>query len=215
MPHSNHLPLTQMLDHVVRIKPKRILDIGIGYGKWGFLIREALDFMEGRFEPGSWEVTIDGIEAFPYESPLHEWVYDSVRRVDVLDVADELEGYDLVVLGDVIEHVSKEDGMRLLRGLLARNRNVLVATPLEFFEQEVAGNPFEHHRSHWSEADFREWVYDYDVIGGFALVVALAGRDADYPTPRDARASRIAYSLPHFRRRGAAARVVKAALRRV
>lgn len=53
MPHSNHLPLTQMLDHVVRIKPKRVLDIGIGYGKWGFLIREALDFMKGRFEPGS------------------------------------------------------------------------------------------------------------------------------------------------------------------
>lgn len=214
MPHSSHLALTPMLDHVVRMRPKSVLDVGVGFGKWGFLIREALDFMDGRLKRETWQVRIDGIDAFPYRSPLHEWVYDSVRIADAVEVAGELEGYDLVVLGDVIEHIEKDVGVRFLRSLVERNGNVLVTTPLEFFEQEME-NPYERHVSHWTQADFEGWTYDYEVVGGAVLVVAIAGRGAVYPTRAHARASRIAYGLPGMRKRGAATRVVKAALRRL
>jgi SAM-dependent methyltransferase len=215
VPHSSHLALTQMIDHVVRMAPRRVLDIGLGYGKWGFLVREALDFIPGRLYRDDWQVRIDGIDAHPYVSPLHDWVYDDVRVADALDVLDELDGYDLVVLGDVIEHFDKEVGLSLLRSLAARNRNLLVTTPVHFFEQEMPENPFERHRSHWSPADFREWTVDYDVVGGAALVVAIAGRGASYPTRAHDRASRIAHGLPGLARRGAAPRVVKALLRRI
>jgi hypothetical protein len=137
-----------------------------------------------------------------------------VRIADVLEVAGELEGYDLVVLGDVIEHLGKDEGLALLRTLLARNRNVLVVTPFHYFDQEVEGNPHQRHRSHWTIDDFKPWVFDYDVAGGSAVVVLLAGRGASHPRPRDARASELAYRLPFLRQRGAAARVVKALLRR-
>jgi hypothetical protein len=213
MPHSSHLATTQLMEHVVRLRPERVLDVGVGYGKWGFLIREALDFMEGRHEPGEWRTRIDGIDAHPYESPLHAWVYDDIRVADALDVLDELAGYDVVVLGDVIEHFEKDDGLRLLRALSGRNRNVLVTTPLHFFEQELPGAPYETHRSHWTREDFAEWPHDYDVIGGSAIVVALAGAGATVPTRADTRASAFAYRL--LPKRGAAARVVKEAVRRV
>jgi Methyltransferase domain len=197
------------------MRPRRVLDIGVGYGKWGLLVREALDFIDGRFQRDEWKVTIDGIDAHRYDSPLLDWVYDDVRICDVLDVADKLAGYDLVLMGDVIEHFEKEDGMRLLTVLLAHNRNVLLTTPLFYFDQEMEDNPYERHRSHWTMADFRPWTFDYDVVGGFLVVVALAGRGADQPRPADTRASRIAYSLPLLRHRGAATRVVKALVRSV
>jgi hypothetical protein len=54
----------------------------------GFLIREALDFMDTRVERGQWHVVIDGIDAHRYHSPLVDWVYDSVWIADVLDVVD-------------------------------------------------------------------------------------------------------------------------------
>jgi hypothetical protein len=212
MPHSSHLPITLMMDHVVRLRPRRVLDIGPGYGKWGFLVREALDFMDGRVERSSWEVRIDGLDAFPYESPLLSWAYDTVTTKPALEVVDQLDGYDLVILGDVIEHFSKDDGMRLLRSLLGANRNVLVATPLDFFQQEIAGNPYEQHLSLWGQEDFAEWDYDYDVVGGSVIVVLLAGAGATQPTPRDSAASRRAYALPGMARRGMVAGHLKKAL---
>jgi hypothetical protein len=211
MPHSSHVSLTPILEHVVRMQPRSVLDIGVGYGKLGLLVREALDFMDGRHERSRWRVRIDGIDAYPYESPLHDWVYDSVRIGDAVAMADELRGYDLVLLGDVIEHFDKPDGLRFLATLLEQNRNAIVATPYLFFEQETE-NPYETHRSHWTRDDFDPWPHDYVVAGGSAIVVALAGAGAEYPTRSDARAGAIAYRL--LPRRGAAARLLKQAIRR-
>jgi hypothetical protein len=215
LPCSSHLGLSLALDHVVRLRPRRLLDIGVGFGKWGFLLREALDYVEGRVEREQWTVRIDGIDAHRYESPLLDWVYDDVRIADALDVTDELAGYDVVVIGDVIEHFEKEQGVSLLDALLRQNRNVVLTTPLEFFEQHREDNPYEEHRSHWRIDDFARWAFDYDVAGGFQIVVALAGRGATEPQLADARASRIAYGTPLLARRGAAARVVKQLLRSV
>lgn len=214
MPYSSHLGLTLALDHAVRLRPRRVLDVGFGLGKWGFLLREALDFMDGRVARDSWHVTIDGIDARAHDSPLPTWVYDDVRFDDVLGVVDELADYDLVVLGDVIEHFEKDDGLALLRSLLARNRNVLVTTPLVYFEQELDDNPFERHRSHWTMRDFMPWTFDLDVVGGFLIVVLLAGRDAETPRRSDKNASRVAYALPLMRRHGSTARALKSLIRR-
>jgi hypothetical protein len=215
MPYSSHLGLSVVLDHVVQLRPARVLDIGVGFGKWGFLTREALDFIDARVERDRWNTRIDGIDAHRYDSPLLDWVYDSVRIADVLDVTDELKGYDLVIMGDVIEHFEKDRGLQLLHSLLHQNRNVVLTTPMDFFEQEREDNPYERHRSHWQLEDFAPWTFDYDVVGGFLLVVALAGAGADYPTRSHSRASRVAYSSPFLARRGAAARVIKASLRKV
>jgi hypothetical protein len=215
LPSSSHLGLSVALDHVVGLRPRRVLDVGIGFGKWGFLIREALDFVDGRLEREDWQVTIDGVDAYRYDSPLLDWVYDSVRIADVLDIVDELVGYDVVVIGDMIEHVEKEQGIALLDALLRQNRNVVLSTPYRFFEQEVPGNPFERHRSHWTIDDFTRWTIDYDIVGGFLIVVALAGKGADRPRSSDARASRIVYRLPFVAHHGAVARVLKGLVRRV
>jgi hypothetical protein len=201
------------LDHVVRLRPRRVLDLGVGFGKWGFLVREAFDYIEGRIEREEWTVTIDGIDAHRYDSPLLDWVYDNVRIADVLDVVEELAGYDVVMIGDVIEHFEKHDGISLLDALLRQNQNVVLTTPLEFFEQRREENPYEEHRSHWTLDDFARWVFDYDVAGGFQIVVALAGRGATEPQLADTRASRFAYRIPLLARRGAAARVVKQIVR--
>jgi len=182
MPHSSHHALTTVMDAVVRLQPASVLDVGVGYGKWGFLVREALDFMNGRHARHEFLVRIDGIEAFPgYTSPLYEWVYDDVHYGDVASVSDDLLPYDLVVIGDVIEHMPKSSGLRLLRSLLKKSRNVIVATPSEFFEQEVLGNPWEQHQSRWVREDFAEWPYDFQMIG-MSIVAVLGGCGCTWPT---------------------------------
>jgi hypothetical protein len=212
---SSYLGLSLAIDHAVRLRPKRVLDLGVGLGKWGLLLREALDFIEGRFDRASWQVVIDGIDAHRYDSPILDWVYDDLRIADVSEVVDELAGYDLVVMGDVIEHFEKDIGLAVLRALLAQNTNVILTTPFHYFDQEREDNPFQRHRSHWTLDDFSEWNFDYDVAGGMVLVVALAGRGASWPRRQDARASRVAYGVPFFAQRGAATRVLKQFVRRI
>lgn len=213
MPYSSHHGASLVVEHAVWLQPRQVLDIGFGFGKWGFLLREALDFIDGRVAREDWAVTIDGIDARENGSPLEGWVYDDVQIGDIRELIDDLKPYDLVVMGDVIEHFDKAEGISLLHTLLAKHRNVLLTTPYAFFEQEIEGNPYQRHRSHWTINDFGAWTFDYDVVGGFLLVVLLAGRDADRPRAVDKRASRIAYGLPFLRRRGSAARVVKGLVR--
>lgn len=201
--------MTLIQEKVAQLRPLSVLDIGVGYGKWGFLLREQLDWNPGRLDQSAWRARIVGVEVHPYESPLHEWVYDKIVWADILDIADSCAGYDLVLLSDVIEHIEKEAGQHLLDRLVAANRNVIVSTPLTFFTQEIADNEHEHHVSHWTLADFRRFTFDYDTAGAAAMVITLAGRDAVWPTERDSRISRFIYRLPVIGHHSAASRALK------
>jgi hypothetical protein len=214
MPHSWHYPIGSVLDRVVRLQPGRVMDIGVGFGKWGFLVREALDWNVGRLERAEWRTVIHGVEAYPYSSPLHDWVYDEIIWSDVLEVVDRVAGYDLILMNDVIEHIAKDAALDLLRAFAARNGTVVISTPLEFFEQEIAGNDHEHHVSHWTMDDYDGFIFDYAVAGGAAMVVTLAGTDMRWPTKQDMRLSRLLYRIPGLASRGGVAELVKRAGRR-
>ena len=216
MPHSTHHPLTQVMDHVVRMQPRTVLDVGVGYGKWGLLVRESLDWLQDRHDPATWQTHITGLEAFEdYTSPLYGWVYDEIIYDDIVHYARDCPPYDLVVMGDVIEHLPKQEGLAVLETLLAKCRNVVVATPVDFFTQDILDNPWEQHHSLWSLADFRPWTFDYDVVGKVCVVAALAGVGATYPTPRQTQASEAAYRLPGMSHQGTAAKVVKQLITRL
>jgi predicted TPR repeat methyltransferase len=78
---------------------------------------------------------------------------DATRRLELAD-----DTYDAVIAFDLIEHLIKPDGLRLLADAerIAR-RVVVVFTPNGAVEQdEYDGNPLQVHRSAWSLADFRK-----------------------------------------------------------
>jgi SAM-dependent methyltransferase len=166
MPHSWYYPTTLIQEKVEKVAPRSVLDVGIGLGKWGYLLREQLDWNALRIQRETWQARIVGIEVYSYESPLHSWVYDEVIRANVLDVLDRAAGFDLVLLSDVIEHIDKAEGNELLRILAKQNRNVIVSTPIEFIPQQAQVNTHENHVSHWTMADFDPFVFDYDTGRG-------------------------------------------------
>jgi 2-polyprenyl-3-methyl-5-hydroxy-6-metoxy-1,4-benzoquinol methylase len=209
MPHSWHYSTTLVQEKVEKIEPKSVLDVGPGYGKWGFLLREQLDWVKGRIDRQDWKARIVGLDVFAYQSPLLEWVYDEIVRSNILDAAEQAEGYDLVLLGDVLEHIEKREGLALLHNLVRTNRNVIIATPVNFFEQHCCDNEHEQHVSHWTMTDFDGFVFDYEVVAGVAMVATLAGKDSTWPTRLDMNASRFAFRMPMVGRHSSAARVLK------
>jgi hypothetical protein len=133
-----------------------VLDVGIGFGKWGVLCREYLDVWKGRVLPAEWQVRIDGVEAFAaYRNPA--WAaYSDVYVAEVRQWLSESDRtWDVVLMMDVLEHFQHHDGAALLADLLGRSRLLIVATPTFVRPQGVVyGNVYERHVAAWSPDQF-------------------------------------------------------------
>lgn len=152
MPSSHPDQIRPILDIVLRSKPESVLDIGIGFGKYGFLCREYLELWDGREVYHDWTRRIDGIEIFEaYVGTLQRGIYSHIYIGDALEVLPSIDyTYDLILVIDVLEHFSQSDGLRLLRACRAKGRKILVATPKNVRPQGAAfGNEHETHRFQW------------------------------------------------------------------
>src|SRR3990172_689042 len=99
MPTSHHHQISKIIEVIISVKPDSVLDIGIGFGKYGVLLREYLELWNNEgHQYNHFTKRIDGIEAFKhYITPIHEYVYDNILIGDALELIDRIEPrYDLV-----------------------------------------------------------------------------------------------------------------------
>lgn len=143
------------------LKPRRVLDIGKGFGKYGMLIHEYIG-VDNQSRPQhdkpmkmQSRVSIDAVDINPDYSLLHlEQFYDRVVVKDIRLAYQEFSGYDTILIVDVIEHLPKADGLRIIDWFYKQGANVLLSTPRVFFQQALYGSEAEHHVSHWTPEDF-------------------------------------------------------------
>ena len=155
MPSSRYNVIPFVLDQVVKIQPKSILDIGVGYGKYGVLFREYLDIWKTDNKYGQHTFKLIGVEAFiGYKNPTWQ-LYDMVYTRDVKELLPVLKktSFDLVFMGDVIEHFKKDEGRKILDELVYNH--LIIVTPLNVYVQgKVYNNEYEVHQSAWKHQDF-------------------------------------------------------------
>jgi len=155
---SNWQNISYNIDLVRRLNPKTILDVGVGFGRWGILFREYLDVWEHGQNRINWKTEIDGIEIYPgYINEYHSYFYNTIYIEDALaHLRNQDKHYDLINLGDVVEHYKKKDGKELLELSLKHGRYVLMNIPIgKHWEQKgTAENPYEEHKSTWYNSDF-------------------------------------------------------------
>ncbi len=115
--------------------PLAVLDIGPGVGTYAKLLA------------GPEVGRITGVEIWePYVTTyrLHDY-YDEVIVGDAREV--DLPSADVVILGDVAEHMTEEDALALWdRAATAAQRAVYLSIPVVHYPQgHIEGNPHEHH----------------------------------------------------------------------
>lgn len=165
---------------IVRCNPKSILDIGVGFGKYGYLSREYLELWDGRQKYDDWQRRIDGIEVWKkYLTPVHKYIYNRIYIGNAIDILPTLKiKYDLILLIDILEHFSYEDGMRLLTECRKRGKNIIISTPLHIGSQKDAfGNPFETHKFQWRKSHFSKFTDKFFVPNNYSLICFM-GVDA-------------------------------------
>jgi hypothetical protein len=163
------------MDIIIALKPFSVLDVGSGFGKYGVLCREYLELWDGRHEY-KFLRRIDGVEVFEkYITPLHKFIYNNIYRENIIDLVKKLDySYDLVLLIDVLEHFSKEEGIWLLNNLLSKNKGILIGTPKNPSNQkDVFENVFETHKSLWKKRELISFGKYYFIPDNISSIIYI------------------------------------------
>lgn len=146
------------MDLIWRTNPTSILDVGVGFGGNGVLFRQYTDIRHGRYK--KWKTRIDGIEIFSgYKNPIWKYIYDKIFIGNALSLIQKMNNYDIIFLGDILEHLTKDEALKLLNKCIKKaNKSVIVITPATFRHNLEAGlkwkNPHEVHRCFLEDKDF-------------------------------------------------------------
>lgn len=107
------------------------LDVGACDGKWHSLLGHYL--------------TMDAVEIFEpnIEYNRLRYKYRHVYNCDILDY--HYSWYDLIIFGDVLEHMTVENAQAVLRWAKSRCYDMIIGVPFLYQQGEIYGNPYERH----------------------------------------------------------------------
>lgn len=166
---SNWQNISYNIDLVRKLNPESILDIGVGFGRWGILFREFLEIWESSKYDGNWDRIIDGVEIFPgYLKEYHKYFYNNIYIENAATfLCNTNKKYDLINFGDVIEHFEKSEGEELINIAMQKGNFVLINIPIGKHWQQngTKENPYEAHKSIWYNNDFTK--FKYNIIKSF------------------------------------------------
>lgn len=115
-------------------KSAKILDVGFGAGAYGKLLRSL------------YYQNIDGLDIYPNnikELGLDK-IYDNIFIENILDF--EFEFYDLIIMGDLLEHIELKYAKKLLSNLMENKCDqIIISVPYEYEQDELYGNKYEKH----------------------------------------------------------------------
>jgi hypothetical protein len=142
MPVSSTQGKDWLTERIVALAPRSVLDVGPGSGTYAKLLRPLL--------PESRWIGIEAWRPYVEKYDLRFWYHALI--IDDVTFLDLLPRVDVVILGDVLEHLTHENALKLwARARAAARRGVFLSLPIvEYPQGPVGGNPFEIHRHTWS-----------------------------------------------------------------
>ncbi len=143
----------------------RVLDAGMGYGRWGYILR--LSYPEIGME-------IAGIDVYQPAMQFAQKLGNAYARIIIsdlesgeVDLPDKWAHIGLSI--GVLAHLTKDGGFRLLKELTRVCEKVVVTAPTTFFQHTSQLNdphigPLKH-KSAWSHKDFRKLGFNVRGFG--------------------------------------------------
>ncbi len=152
MSHSSYLNKYVLKLVQKNIENQHILDVGCGYGLWGYALRINMDFPP----------TIIGLDVWkPYLAKTKQTrLYDGLIQgyAPKLPLPNKL--FDLTICIALLPHLKKTEAVQFLGELERVGRHVIVSTHFGFSSQDdFDGNPCQEHLSSWYPEDFIDKGY--------------------------------------------------------
>jgi len=128
--------------------PALILDVGAGDGKWGRLLSNKM-------------LLVCGIEAWKRSIEINvlDDIYWKVINEDMRNLPVIFyKLFDAIILGDVLEHVGRNDALLIIERLKQSGTEAYLTVPISACPQDgtIYGNPFETHLDQWTHEELAE-----------------------------------------------------------
>ena len=140
------------------------LDVGACDGKWqgllgGQLVMDAVEI----FEPNIRQNNLRSKYRCVYSCDVYDCHYD---------------WYDLIIFGDVIEHMTVERAQAVLKWARPRCKDMIIGVPFRYRQDAIYGNPYEIH----IQDDLTPELFD-ERYPGYEILVQPRGDYAYYHLP--------------------------------
>lgn len=148
MPYSSFIFDKSIAEIIRLLKPESFLDLGAGAGKYGELAKR----INSSIKLTAVEIEKDYITNFKLSS-----IYNEVWNISAIDLINPKyydSTFDVIMIGDIIEHLKKSDGIDLLNFLIYRCRWIILEFPYRYLQNSVNGYHSEAHISVWAKDDF-------------------------------------------------------------
>lgn len=133
-----------ILSKILDTNIETILDIGAGSGTYADYFKES-----------GHQFKIDAVEVWkPYVEEFD--LYHKYLNVYESDVRDHMDfDYDLVIFGDILEHMTKEEALSVWERVSLQARYAVIAIPIIHYHQPaINDNPYEEHvKEDWSHQE--------------------------------------------------------------
>ena len=134
-----------ILEKIRQYKPKTILDVGAGSGTYVTMLKKN----------GYTRAAVDAVEVWePYVKEFN--LHSKYRRVYQTDIRDfDKYNHDLVIFGDILEHMSVEDALQVWDTASKYCAHAVISIPIIHYHQHaINGNPYEEHvKEDWSHQE--------------------------------------------------------------
>lgn len=135
MPYS-YKNCQQEIDNYLKLNVplnSTILDVGCGAGAWSDILK-----VHGY-------TTIDGLEVWePYVEQFN--LKSKYRNLYIADIRElSCNDYDLVIMGDILEHLTVADARTVLNNLKVSCKRILIIVPYMLPQVVTEGNLHENH----------------------------------------------------------------------
>lgn len=149
-----------------------VIDLGAGQGTYHRFFSRKSEILKHAKWIGI-EVWQPYIDQFDLKN-----IYDIIENEDIRLVDYQQFGnIDLAFVGDVLEHMTKDEAISLINKLLKNTKRIIISIPIIHYPQdEVEGNPYEKHiKDDWSHQEVLDTFphikkhYKGNVIGVYLL----------------------------------------------
>lgn len=182
MSHSHFLNI-----HVLDFLPDDlrdgvVLDVGCGFGEWGFLMRTRKSGFPYIIGVDIWRSHLERL------CPLK--VYDELIQVEVPRIPLMKKSVDISLACEILEHLRKSVGRELMIELERLTKETIIfSSPLNYPQEEIYSNPYERHVSEWFPEDFIRYGYETKVVRILPKTLEAVDRVRRFifrlpPTPR-------------------------------
>jgi len=147
------------------IKPRLILDIGPGKGTYSMLLRKCKPIEDIQ----KWtcvEIFEPYIEKYDLKSKYEHIINTDIKIVDF----NVLPKYDLIIAGDILEHLEKSEAICLIERLKKHTKNLIVSIPIVDYPQGPSeGNIYESHLCSFTHEEMDILMQSYRKLTGETL----------------------------------------------